>query len=228
MGQSDLEKLVLSVDVVVFRIHDKTLQVLLYERDKEPFMKAPSLPGTAIRVDEVLLDAAKRALMDKTAMTRQQVEKIFFEQLATFDGLYRDPRGRTVSVAYIGVTQENAIDGKKIMWKRAVDYIGEALPFDHGLILESAVKRLQGKVRYTNIAKEFIPKHFRIEVLQAVYEAILGCPLNLTNFRNKLLKIGLIEQVDVLKEAVGKKGGRPPHLYRFGHDLLETVDRDFL
>ena len=66
------------------------------------------------------------------------------------------------------------------------------------------------------------------EFMQNVYEAILGTPLNRANFRNKLLKLGLIQQIQIILDAVGERGGRPPHLYRFPQASLETVDRDFL
>jgi 8-oxo-dGTP diphosphatase len=108
------------------------------------------------------------------------------------------------------------------------DMTKRSLPFDHDDIVHTAVTRLQGKLRYTNIARALVPDTFRIEDLQAVYEAILNRPVNRTNFRVKLLKIGLIEQISVLSDAVGSQGGRPPHIYRFTQDLIETVDRDFL
>ncbi len=63
---------------------------------------------------------------------------------------------------------------------------------------------------------------------EKVYKAILDQPLNRTHFRMKLLKIHPIERVSILNDAVGKQGGRPPHLYRFSNQKLETVDRDFL
>jgi 8-oxo-dGTP diphosphatase len=103
-----------------------------------------------------------------------------------------------------------------------------SLPFDHAEIISTAVTRLRGKLRYTNIASQLIDPEFRIDQLETVYSAVLGRELNRTNFRNKLLKIGLIEQVGVLTEAVGSRGGRPPHLYRFTRDDLEIRERDFV
>ncbi len=228
MKKNGIERPVLSVDVVVFSIDDDHIQVLMSRREREPFMGAPALPGVAVQVDETLLDAARRALAEKTEFISAINEKIYLDQLATFDALYRDPRGRTVSVAYMGITRLKPENSEKMVWKRVSDISKGGLPFDHDYIVETAEARLKGKLRYTNIAKGFLPDTFRIEDLQDVYEAILKCSLNRTNFRNKLLKIGLIEQISILTEAVGKKGGRPPHLYRFTQELIEAVDRDFL
>ncbi len=226
MTQQELERPILAVDVVLFAIEKKQLHVLLHYRKNEPFKQAPALPGVAVRIDETLSDAAYRALIEKTGWVRDK--DMYLEQLASFDGLYRDPRGRTVTVAHMGLTREKLHYAAEWEWKPLSRIRAGALPFDHDLILKSAVARLRGKLRYTNIAKEFLPETFRIENLQEVYEAILDCTLNRTNFRNKLLKIDLIEQVRVLSEAVGKKGGRPPHLYRFTREEVEPVDRDFL
>ena len=60
-----------------------------------------------------------------------------------------------------------------------------SLPFDHNLILDTALNRLRGKLRYTSIARAFLPETFRIEALQEIYEAVLGVELNRANFRSK-------------------------------------------
>jgi 8-oxo-dGTP diphosphatase len=228
METYELERPILAVDVVIFAIEGARLQVLLHRRDEEPFQGAPALPGVAVRIDETLENAAKRALTEKAQWPSNVQEYLYLDQLATFDTLYRDPRGRTISVAYIGITRKKPENVQGGVWKWASEITPGSLPFDHNQILDTALTRLRGKLRYTNIAKGFLPETFRIEELQKVYEAILGHAVNRTNFRNKLLKIQLIEQVRILSEAVGKQGGRPPHLYRFTQDLLETVDHDFL
>lgn len=226
MNISKLERPILAVDVVLFSIRHQKLHVLLYNRNKEPFSGARALPGVAVRIDETLESAGRRALSEKTAAV--SAGEVFLEQLAAFDALYRDPRGRTVSVAYMGIFRWDGEANPGMEWKSVFEILPGSLPFDHEAIIETAVNRLRGKLKYTNIAKAFLPETFRIESLQAVYEAILQCTLNRTNFRNKLLKIELIEQVSVLSDAVGKRGGRPPHLYRFVQESIQVVDRDFL
>lgn len=228
MTPFQLERPILAVDVVLFAIGDDRLMVLTNQRKKDPFAGMPALPGAAVRLDEPLETAARRALAEKTDLMEDSRSSIFLDQLATFDDLDRDPRGRTISTAYMGVARNPLEDWGKPDWRPVSGLDKDTLAFDHGKIVAAAATRLAGKLRYTNIAAGFLPAAFRIEELQAVYEAILNRPLNRTNFRNKLLKIGLIEKVRILTEAVGKKGGRPPHLYRFTQDLIEAVDRDFL
>ena len=228
MKSSQLERPVLAVDVVIFTLEQACLHVLLHRRTEDPFRDAWALPGVAVRVDETLERAARRALREKVQWSSEIQSSIYLEQLATFDALYRDPRGRTVSVAYMGLCRTMPEAGEDIMWKPVTDIPKGSLPFDHYAIFDTAVRRLRGKLRYTNIAKGLLPETFRIEDIQEVYEAILRQKLNRTNFRIKLLKIHLIEQVRILNDAVGEHGGRPPHLYRFTQDLVEVVDREFL
>lgn len=222
-----LERPVLAVDVVIFAVREARLHVLLLRREEDPFEGAWTLPGVAMRVDETLEASARRALVEKVCWTVAGEASPYIEQLATFDALYRDPRGRTVSVAYVGLTRI-AVEADNVRWQAVADIVKDDVPFDHYDIIHAAITRLQGKLRYTNIARALVSETFRIEELQTVYEAILDRPVNRTNFRMKLLKIGMIEHVSILDDAVGKQGGRPPHVYRFTQDLVESVDREFL
>jgi 8-oxo-dGTP diphosphatase len=222
---SALERPVLAVDVALLRIADGQLAVLLQRRRLAPFRGQLALPGVAVRVDETLETAARRALAERGALPMEALASIHLEQLATFDALFRDPRGRTVSVAHLGLVREGAATSKEV-WRARRELPRGSLPFDHDQILELAVARLRGKLRYTAIAGHLLPGTFRIEELERVYCAVLGQGINRANFRTKLLRIGLIERVGVLGEAVSEKGGRPPHLYRF---VRERGDgRDFL
>jgi 8-oxo-dGTP diphosphatase len=225
-SQKPLERPVLAVDVAVLRVEDGRLWVLLHRRREEPFPNALALPGVAVQVEETLREAAARALTDKASLARELLRDLHLEQLATFDALFRDPRGRTISVAYLGLVRSAL--GLDVSWHQVQDLLDGSLPFDHQQILETAVDRLRGKLRYTNIAAQILPPTFRIEQLQGVYEAVLGRSLNRANFRSKLLKLGLIEQTGILSEAVGQQGGRPPYLYRFVTMEVEAQDRDFL
>ncbi len=229
MAAYALEHPIVAVDVVVFRIHQERLEVLLHRRKEDPYQGIFALPGVAVRVDETLESAAKRVLSEKIGWPDDVLNVVYFEQLAAFDAIFRDPRGRTVSVAYLALShQQPELPPQDVQWKSARQVASEALPFDHTEIVATAITRLQGKIRYTNIAQAFLSEMFRIDELHKVYETILGHELNLANFRTKLLKLKLIELVKVLTESPTDRGGRPPHLYRFKHNLLATVDRDFL
>ncbi len=47
------------------------------------------------------------------------------------------------------------------------------LAFDHKEIIQYAIKRIQWKLEYTNIAQYLLPKDFPLTDLQKVYEIVL-------------------------------------------------------
>lgn len=218
---------VLAVDVVLLGRDRDRLGVALHRRDEEPFAGTLALPGVAVQADETLAQAAQRALATKLGIACLAQAAIHVEQLATFDALYRDPRGRTVSAAYLGLSRDRLPLGPGASWVALGSVPAGTLPFDHDEVLATAVERLRGKLRYTAIASHLLPERFHVEELRAVYEAVLGRQLNRSNFRSRLLKIGLIERVGVDSEHVGQRGGRPPHLYRFVSLGQLNPERDF-
>jgi 8-oxo-dGTP diphosphatase len=228
MPRRTLERPILAVDVVLLALRAGALCVRLQRRQDEPFAGAQALPGVAVRADETLLEAARRSLLERGGLGPDDLGRVHLEQLFTFDGLYRDPRGRTISVAYLGLTREPVDDTALASW-RAVQARGSGrLPFDHDQIVAQAVARLRGKLRYTNLAGQLLDEPFAVEALRAVYEAVLGRPLNRSNFREKLVRIGLIERVGIADGASSARGGRPAHLYRFVQRGVEAEDREFV
>ena len=84
-----------AVDIVVFTVHEQTLQVLLIERGIAPFKGLYALPGGFVRSEETLEQAAFRELFEETG-----TKNVYLEQLYTFGDPHCDPRGRVVTVAY--------------------------------------------------------------------------------------------------------------------------------
>jgi len=226
---SRIERPVLAVDVVLLHADGPRLLVLLQRRRAAPFAGALALPGVAVRSDETLDAAARRALTSRAALSDQEASALHLEQVATFDGLFRDPRGRTVSVAYMALSRTRLeVEERQAEWVLAGSLNPGSLPFDHDEIVGATIARLRGKLRYTNIASRLLGELFRIDELREVYEAILGRPINRSNFRTRLLRLGMIEQTGVLSGSLGSQGGRPPHLFRFKRQDLAAEDREFV
>ena len=112
-----------------------------------------------------------------------------------------------------------ATDAKNVAWFSVDDT--PTLAFDHERILDAALRRLKGKVRYEPIGFELLPPKFTLSQLQHLYEACLEEPLDKRNFRKKILALGLVR-------ASGEKsmGGRhrPAMLYRFESKTPELVE----
>src|SRR4029453_6600095 len=147
----------LTVDCVVFGFDEGELKVLLIERGLEPFKDKWALPGGFVRVEETLDDAARRELAEEAGLTN-----VFLEQLYTFGAVNRDPRERVVSVAHYALVKlaEHPATGATAA-SDAAWFPGArrpALAFDHAEILQTALRRLGGKVRYEPIGFELLPE----------------------------------------------------------------------
>lgn len=164
-----------------------------------------------MRLDESLEAAARRELSEETGL-----QEVFLEQLYTFGEVDRDPRERIVTVAYYALVNltgrsiQAATDASDAQWF-AISHL-PPLPFDHDCILATALKRLQGKVRYEPIGFELLPPKFTLSQLQKLYETILGKELDKRNFRKKILKMDLLNALEEMEEGVSHRAGR---LYEF-------------
>lgn len=201
----------LTVDCVVFGIDDENLKIMLIQRGLPPFEGKWALPGGFVHVDESLDEAARRELQEETGL-----KNVFLEQLYTFGAVDRDPRERVVSVAYYALVKlsdhqvKAATDARDAAWFDVHDI--PTLAFDHEGILQAAIERLRGKVRYQPVGFELLPKKFTLSQLQHLYEVVLERELDKRNFRKKVLAMDLLIETDEVEQDVAHRAAR---LYRF-------------
>lgn len=201
----------LTVDCVVFGLDADALKVMLIQRDLPPFEGKWALPGGFVRLDETLDEAARRELEEETGL-----RNIYLEQLYTFGAVKRDPRERVVSVAHYALVNladhkvKAATDARDAAWF-SVDE-APSLAFDHAEILQTALTRLQGKLRYQPIGFELLPKKFPLSQLQHLYELVLERALDKRNFRKRVLAMDLLIETDDVQQDVAHRATR---LYQF-------------
>jgi 8-oxo-dGTP diphosphatase len=136
----DFPRPALTVDVVICTREDRS-RVLLIKRKSDPYAGRWALPGGFVDEGETLADAARRELKEETGVAIEELE-----QLYTAGDPGRDPRGWTVSVAFLARG-----DAAKLLAKAADDAadVGwfplDELPtmaFDHAMILQRARARI--------------------------------------------------------------------------------------
>lgn len=170
-------------------------------------------------MDESLEQAALRELQEETG-----IDRLFLEQLYTFGAVDRDPRERIVTVAYYALVNlkehrvKAASDASDANW-----FAINALPplgFDHDRVLDIALHRLKNKVRYEPIGFELLPQKFTLFQLQKLYEAILGQELDKRNFRKKILRMGLLHELDEMQQDVPHRAAK---LYEFDQEKYHQL-----
>jgi 8-oxo-dGTP diphosphatase len=198
-----------TVDVVIFTIHEGSLKVLLGKRIIEPYLGEWSLPGGFIWEGETSTEASKRILKTKTNVT-----DVYLEQLYTFDDVKRDPRRRIITISYFALVPVEMISLDKSEEYETALFPVKKIPklaFDHEKIIKYATKRLRAKLEYTNVAYSLLPTNFTLTELQKIYEIILGAPQDKRNFRRKYLYLDFLEKTNAM--SGGKH--RPAALYKF-------------
>ena len=211
----------LTVDCVVFGLDEGDLKLLLVKRNLEPYRDTWALPGGFVHLDESLEDAARRELEEETG-----VRHLYLEQLYTFGDVDRDPRGRVVTVAYYALVKLSdhrvraATDASDAAWFPVAKH--PVLAFDHRRIITTALRRLQGKVRYEPLGFELLPPKFTLSQLQKLYETILERSLDKRNFRKKILGMGLLKKQLEVEQNVAHRAAR---LFRFDHKKYDQLRR---
>ncbi|MEN9368958.1 MAG: hypothetical protein RL489_3316 [Pseudomonadota bacterium] len=200
-----------TVDVVLLTLNPR-LQVALLPRDRAPLAGMLALPGGFIHADEDAdpLAAAARMLRAKTGL-----DCPYLEQLATFGGPGRDPRGWSISVAHVALVPADLLarGAAGLRW-HPVDAL-PALAFDHAQIVAQAVARVRSKSQYSSLPVHLCGERFTLPQLQAVYEVLLGEPLNKVSFRRRMEEMGMLETVPGATEGGAH---RPAQLWRLRED----------
>lgn len=204
---------------MLMRVSDCRLQVMAWQRAGEPEAGRWALPGGLLAADERL----------GTALARQLAEKVdvhtiaHLEQLETRSDPQRDPRGRCLATAYLGLIPSDLELSlpPDTEWHGVSDL--PAMAFDHASIVQSGLSRLRPKLSYTNIGFALAPEIFTMTQLRDVYTAVLGHEVSTTNLNRVLLRRGVVERTaDSATPAGGV--GRPAALYRFRQRKLIVTD----
>jgi len=215
-----------TVDVVIFTVTESALQVLLVQRpktDKEPFPGRWALPGGFVNVDvdDDLEACARRKLQEKTG-----VQSPYLEQLGSWGGVARDPRGWSATHVYFALMPSaelvlakgaNAAD---VAWFDVDEMLAEPkLAFDHAGILRAGVERLRGKVEYTSLPAFLLPEPFTLPQLQHIYEVVLGRAVDKSGFRTRMLAANFLVETG----HVDGPSNRPAMGYRLADRTAPVV-----
>jgi 8-oxo-dGTP diphosphatase len=211
-----------SIDAVIFGFDEGNLRMLLIERGEEAFIGQMALPGNLVNEDEDLDAGAARILHELTGL-----KDAHLEQLYTFGDVNRHPLGRVITVAYYSLIRikKYKLQPKVSFAKRAVWVSVSEIPqlaFDHNQIVDKALERLRGKLRYKPIGFELLPEKFTLTQLQDLYESILQIPIDKRNFRKKMLTYDLLVELDEKQEGVSHRAAK---LYKFDKKRYEHLDK---
>jgi ADP-ribose pyrophosphatase YjhB (NUDIX family) len=204
---------------VVLQVRDGALQVLMWQRAREPFADRWALPGGYLEPGQTLERSIRHHLAAKVDVR----ELAHLEQLETRSDPRRNPRAWELATAYLGLVPGDANPAvpDDTRWHPA-ERLSRAA-FDHGDIVRSGLARLRAKLSYTNVGFALAPEVFTLSELREIYAAALGHDVSATNLHRVLVRRRVLEPTGAKREP-GRAGGRPAALFRFRSRTLEVTD----
>ena len=232
---SKYERPSVTADVVIFTMdEDNELNVLLIKRGGHPYKDYWAIPGGFLEAGKESVDeAAARELFEETGV--KVSDGIELRQLITVGAPDRDPRTHVVSVVYTALVPrgllkdiaagDDAKEARLFKVRRGYDEHGELstyfvtsdcsitmkhLAFDHAFLISTAIKRLQGRLSYTDDAFALLQDKSRFEIyeLMKIHEAILFQKLDRSNFRKMFLR-SLVDRQRVKEIGKYDASGKP-------------------
>ncbi len=206
-----------TVDNVLFTVKDSALKVLMVKRANKPYLNLWGLPGGFVDIDSdhTTKQTALRKLKEKT-----NIEPLYLEQLETFSGKDRDPRGFSVTLVYFALIAEQAVSShietvEDVKWVDIKQLSQLKIAFDHEFIIHQAKTRLQQKALYSMIPVYCLPEHFTVGQLKSVTETIIGKTIQRKSLIRRIESSDMFEALD---EKI-KSGGRLAQLYKIKPDF---------
>ncbi|MFH1883901.1 MAG: NUDIX hydrolase [Planctomycetota bacterium] len=145
----DWPRPMVTVDAAVFTFSGDKAKVLLINRGHEPFKGKWALPGGFVNMDEELKDAIVRELAEETGLATVQLE-----QMRTFGTVGRDPRGRMITIVFMGIAKEDQTtvkagdDAAQAQWFD-IEELPKDMAFDHKEVVRFAIEKLLKTPRKT-------------------------------------------------------------------------------
>lgn len=125
-----------TTDCVVFTKEEEP-KVLLIQRGNEPYKGCWAFPGGFMNMEETAEECAVRELKEETGLTVNRIR-----QIGAYSKVNRDPRGRTISIAYLAIVDApTAVSGMDDAAKAAWFPLSSLpdLAFDHQDIMADAI-----------------------------------------------------------------------------------------
>jgi 8-oxo-dGTP diphosphatase len=126
----------LTVDGILF----KEDRVLLVQRKHEPFQGSWALPGGFVEYGENTEDAVIREMFEETGL-----KTTVFLLLDVYSDPHRDPRGHTVTIAYLMEEVDGELNAGDDASSAKFFKMNElpSLAFDHAKIVKDAFQRVK-------------------------------------------------------------------------------------
>lgn len=209
-----------TIDVVVMRYAGGRIEVLLHQRENEPYQDAWALPGLVVNGDtpDPSIEAAVKRLM---ASSKVGMQPIYIEQVGTEGNATRDPRCWSSTTFYMVIVAGDTPAGDGQQFVALEDLVAQQrplgpgrpadpypLPFDHNRLCAMVFDRLLSKALYSSLPLLFLGDSLTLTESVEVTAAVLGRPVQKSSMRTRLqamVAAGYLEETDLKKpQPIGR------------------------
>jgi len=204
INYSKKNRILVAADCIIFGFDGQELKLLLIKRGFEPGKGNWSLMGGFVQHDESLEAAAARILKELTGL-----EDMYMEQLFAFGDPQRDPKERTISIAYFTLINIHDYEAQITSDYHAEWFSLKKIPpliFDHREIVNMAKEKLRYKAAFHPILFELLPEKFTLPQLLSLYEGIYDAVIDKRNFIRKVMSSGLLVKQKEKEKESSKRG----------------------
>jgi 8-oxo-dGTP diphosphatase len=217
MVDQNQEGVLVTLDIVVPRLSPSgAWEVVLIQRNKEPFKGMWALPGGHLNIVDVSLEAvAQREVLEETGLA---IPLNFFEQVYTFED-FDDPRGKYLCLLYVlseplsvSATIQAGDDASHVQWYSVEDL--RTLPdlaFNHIRLLHMALCQMFTSQYHSTLGLQKLSAPCQCEVEKSAdqrcsntaywrYNGIAVCPRDIQVIVNA-------QDMPALRKATERIGG---------------------
>ena len=201
-----------AVDVVLFRIADKQLQVALIKRDSSSVEPNKwSVPGGFIDINETIEETIYGKIAEKIGC-----KNFIVQPLTIKDNPQRDERWRVISCVYLGILIPPFDNEYTCEWFTINDNLLEGcitiniddLAFDHASMVKEGIQTMRDNLYETDTVFQMVGETFTMSDLQSAFEIVSGKDIN--NFARRIKPL-----VEPTGEKVEGKAYRPAAKFRY-------------
>jgi 8-oxo-dGTP diphosphatase len=183
-----------TVDLAAFGRVEGELHILLIRRGRAPFQDQWALPGGFLNLDEPPEAGALRELQEETGIALSGP----VAELGFFADVDRDPRGRTISLAFAAVVgtplpaPQGGDDASLAAWVRVSGL--EGLAFDHDVILDCARQWLAREALDGPLGLRLLPENFEMSEVRVLFREVKGHGRGVSDWIDRLAREGQIRK----------------------------------
>ncbi|PAM93298.1 NUDIX hydrolase [Flavobacterium sp. IR1] len=214
----------IEIDCVIFSFENESLKVLLVkQKDNEGNL---ALANDWIKEGETISSTARTILRKYIG-----ADNFFLEQLKAFSYPSPSSSQEEISIGYYAMVKRDSNDLENDVFNSEVQWIGinqiAGLSDKHKVILDYSLKELRKNICKSAIGFNLLPEKFTLLQVMHLYEDILGIEINKSNFRRKILQMGLVHDSNEKEEDVSHRAAKFYSVNLQQHELLAHRELNF-